>query len=509
MNHTHLPQSWSDALHTLSLDSGSSAPPSGESSPWYGASMRFGKLGFCLIFLRPAPSLSEGVQLRIDFAHPNPARGAELGVELAARLETLGASAARFDGEATPLRVSATFPALSEEKVRDILTLLLKVSDHLLVSEQDGNAPSPLERAEGELVLPLTTQTPAGFESIGRREAAAPAALASTPDASASAPTASVTPAPSRSPFETIGAGTPEKSASTREEAPSAPPRITSHRLQLTPQALELELEVAPTQPHEVVAQLTRGLEKTLRTRFDVEASPLPQHVHEGKSVLGLSLRPALTTATSKEMELLRDDLARYLQKLESFNKMGLALPELLNVTPEAPRTSPASGRTPRTERTTLVDIPSRRSEPTPATSATTSRSTEPQGGGEGIVLDLGGASSGAARDTDSPQQSGMPAASDALSPGAFTDARLRREDANTALVDVILRHPGYSDKNMSKVLSILLSIEYSKAQALIERAPCVLAWGTSNERGQTMKSVIEGAGGKVVIVEPDTFPAR
>ena len=92
------------------------------------------------------------------------------------------------------------------------------------------------------------------------------------------------------------------------------------------------------------------------------------------------------------------------------------------------------------------------------------------------------------------------------LRQGDFTDERLRREDATTSLVDVVLRHPGYSDKNMAKVLTLLLSVDYSEALSIIALAPCVLARGTGQERARTMKSVVEGAGGKVVLVEPDTF---
>ncbi|GEM_PF-5759975 len=94
------------------------------------------------------------------------------------------------------------------------------------------------------------------------------------------------------------------------------------------------------------------------------------------------------------------------------------------------------------------------------------------------------------------------------LEKGNFEDKRLRGRDASTALVDVILRHPGYSDKNMGQVLSILLSIEYHEALELIEDAPTSLAWAVNRERGQMFKTVIEGAGGKVYLSEPGAFDA-
>ncbi len=99
-------------------------------------------------------------------------------------------------------------------------------------------------------------------------------------------------------------------------------------------------------------------------------------------------------------------------------------------------------------------------------------------------------------------------AARNKLQKGDFEDQRLRGRDATTALVDVVLRHPGYSDKNMGQVLSILLSIEYHEALELIENAPTTLAWGVNRERGQTFKTVIEGAGGKVFLSEPGAFSA-
>jgi hypothetical protein len=110
--------------------------------------------------------------------------------------------------------------------------------------------------------------------------------------------------------------------------------------------------------------------------------------------------------------------------------------------------------------------------------------------GAGGLVLDL----------------TAPPAEGDALEPGRFDDPRLDANDATTQLVDVVLRHPGYSDRRIGQVLSILLSVDYADALDLASAAPRVIAWGVGNDRAQTMKTVIEGAGGKVLLVEPDTF---
>lgn len=99
-----------------------------------------------------------------------------------------------------------------------------------------------------------------------------------------------------------------------------------------------------------------------------------------------------------------------------------------------------------------------------------------------------------------------QPDPEDPLEPGRFDDPRLRGPDATTSLVDVVLRHPGYSDRRVGQVLSILLSIEYSDSLELINKAPTVIAWGVARDRGQTMKTVVEGAGGKVYLAEPGEF---
>jgi len=97
---------------------------------------------------------------------------------------------------------------------------------------------------------------------------------------------------------------------------------------------------------------------------------------------------------------------------------------------------------------------------------------------------------------------------SDPLQTGRFDDHRLDEPDATSALVDVVLRHPGYSDRRVGQVLSILFSIEYFEALGLMQNAPIVVARGVSRDRGQTIQTVVEAAGGRVKLTEPDRFPA-
>lgn len=94
------------------------------------------------------------------------------------------------------------------------------------------------------------------------------------------------------------------------------------------------------------------------------------------------------------------------------------------------------------------------------------------------------------------------------LERGGFDDPRINGPGATTAFVDVVLRHPGFSDKNMGQVLSILLSIEYHEALGIITDAPTILGWSVPQERAQMIKTVIDGAGGKVFLSEPGVFSA-
>lgn len=87
-----------------------------------------------------------------------------------------------------------------------------------------------------------------------------------------------------------------------------------------------------------------------------------------------------------------------------------------------------------------------------------------------------------------------------------YTPDHLMREDATTPFVDVVLRHPGYSDKKMGQVLSILLEIPYHRALELMDQAPCVIAWNVPRERGKKLKRRLQKAGGRGVLVEPNSL---
>ena len=94
-----------------------------------------------------------------------------------------------------------------------------------------------------------------------------------------------------------------------------------------------------------------------------------------------------------------------------------------------------------------------------------------------------------------------------ALRTGDFEDQRLREPDSTESLVDVVLRHPGYSDRRVGQVLSILLSVEYHSALQLMRSAPIVIARGVAHDRGLSIKELVENAGGKIQLTDPSRYP--
>lgn len=94
------------------------------------------------------------------------------------------------------------------------------------------------------------------------------------------------------------------------------------------------------------------------------------------------------------------------------------------------------------------------------------------------------------------------------LKPGDFDDARLSEPDSAASLVDIVLRHPGYSDRRVGQVLSILLSVEYHRALQLMGASPLVIAHGVAYSRAETLKRVVESAGGKIQLTDPGRYPA-
>ncbi len=239
---------------------------------------------------------------------------------------------------------------------------------------------------------------------------------------------------------------------------------------------------------------LEDGLELSIYTKFRARTETvlsderaelrLPE---AAKSTLYFDIYPGADQSPSK----LEPKIEAYLEQLQSFSGAGIDLATYLGVSDTILDDSSDSGarddgrRSRRSQTRKSQRSTKRRPSPTPAMEGGRSPADD------GFVLGL---------DTES-------AGHGPLKPGNYTDPRLQREDAQTPLVDLVLRHPGYSDRNINQVLNILFSIEYHEASELAERSPCVVAWGIGLERAQSFKRVIENAGGKALLVEPGTFP--
>lgn len=296
--------------------------------------------------------------------------------------------------------------------------------------------------------------------------------------------------------------------------------------------------------------KLGRALAHAMQGRYDLDVRPLSPEDDAGaigESRVRLMVEPAdLGIATEVSADEMRSQVEQYFERLERFDGLGVKLADVLGVGDELegdagpPDDSGASAGKPGTGRrgdggsTADGDDPrdasprrdddresdasrgTDRGSQFPRDTGSESRSrsgtgdrrdtsgrssgreTEPSEPETGVVLDVD-----ATDDTSS--DAGKPA-SGGLEAGNYRDPRLLREDATTSLVDVVLRHPGYAEEKMGHNLSILLDADYPDAMELVQTAPCVIAWGVGRDRGMKFKRVVERAGGKVVLVEPDSL---
>ncbi len=271
--------------------------------------------------------------------------------------------------------------------------------------------------------------------------------------------------------FETIGSSTP---------APTNDGRATvcAGAVTRTGDTLHLALGFPEVLHPDQLRSLTDGLQSYLHNRYDAGALVLEDPDDRPELRLAEPTRTRLDLSltagdTSGGIARLQDHIDVFIHRLKEFTSGGVDLFAYLGVGDVVLEPSPP--RQPRRDRT----------EPRDTRDA------------DEVVFGFG---------SSEPSQ---PRAEGTLTPRDYTDPRLRRDDAETPLVDIVLRHPGYSDRRIGQVLSILLEVEYTVALELAERAPCVIAWGLGQERARSFKNVIESAGGKVVLVEPGAFGER
>lgn len=437
---------WKPAFEELVLQLEPVAGGDDDLAPWYAALSRFSRHSYARLLVSPR---QDELHLRLEIALGPPEDDTSLDVERALQ-DSLRASSETewaISADDTPAILES---ALSHEgeaslhALRRLLTKILKLADRF---EEISTRREWLELLEHQ--------------------------TASDPD---SDPSDATGPDRRDSPFETIGGGSDEQT--TGETA-----TIHSFQVDRRDQKLFVAIGFPQVLTPEQLEALHSGLGHHLHTKFDVQTRPLESDEFED-----LELSPAVRTALCLELQpgefseaisRLEREVQGFVDNLYKFSSYGVDLFEYLGVGD----TVLSSGRVKASE-----------SQPALSDERTLSfRQRAPssgEDGPEGVVLDL---------EADAPS-------STSLKPGNYTDPRLQRDDAQTALVDLVLRHPGYSDRRIGQVLSILLSVEYHDAVEIAESAPCVIAWGLGQQRARSFKQVIESAGGKALLVEPGTF---
>lgn len=358
--------------------------------------------------------------------------------------------------------------------------------------------------------------------------------------------------------FETIGDGGSEEVLRGEGGERAAEARIDGFEIESSGESIDVIVRLQRDQSEAVVERIGRGLAHAVRARFDASARPLDPGDVETKGDYGasrhvwLKLEPADWGREHEDLpDHLEDDVAGYLERLIRFDDLGVSLGETLGLDDSSSVGEASSRSSRRSGRRSRGDASGRRgdAEPDDRSPESTTGSTRDRGG----HADRDGRETGARRTRDESEEGersstrkrsggrssrrrsedeATPSADAAetsddeivlggpddederepaepetgLTPGDYTDPRLMREDATTSLVDVVLRHPGYAEEKMGHNVSILLGIDFPEAMELIETAPRVIAWGVGRDRATRFKRVIEQAGGKVVLVEPDSL---
>ncbi|MBA2665296.1 MAG: hypothetical protein H0U74_23610 [Bradymonadaceae bacterium] len=462
---THTESAWRQVLDELGITPQSTAAPDGAHGMWFQTLARFARTGFLRVLASPNDA-EDSLALRAQIA-PGPSTAQTDAVldALVAGLAQRSNTVWQAQSKQVPWELSTTLALDTQDGVetyRKALLALMKLGD-LVAGADEGLSVASLKEALG-VAMPANEASPAQPETA-------------LPQAGGTSTEGFV--------FETIGSGASSATAPAFAETGN----IERANVSVVGDHLEAAVSVDTVLRPVELTRLADGLAHHLRVRFDADVTPLGDS-ERAERALSEPHQSNFYLRIQSADETLRNPAGRadlqhkieaYFQKIQDFGRLGIDIFDVLGLRQDA---APASASA---SSTILSASPA----PLPGQGATTNN--------DGIVLDLGAGGFAAA--------SG--AAGDGLRKGDFADQRLRRPDATTPLVDVVLRHPGYSDRRIGQVLSILLSIEYHAALRLAENAPCVIAWGLANERARSFKDVIETTGGKAVLVEPDTFAER
>jgi ribosomal protein L7/L12 len=429
---------------------------------WFQLITRFTQRGFLRVI---AANSDDKVKVELQVALPGGDDAGYLDA-LLAHLRDTGISL-ELVSEERPWTLDLEVDA--EEELRELVDDLELLSEHVRLAE-NSTALSALVEAWSDVAPVEDAQRGAADEEETNGD---------TPDASSGG-----------GPFESIGDDEPAEDAQPPTESEGEEPkadspktgivraRLAAFRIRVESPAIVLTAKADIDADDSQLEQLGRSLRSKLENRFDLVARSTD--VDSDANQVALTLEPSELGATyGMPLGDLADDLARYLDRQRDLADLGVSLDKL------SPPSRRERDEKPRRSRSERAEKRSRGQEP----------KAEVEEEESGVVFGFGEEEIQAASPSDSN-----------LEPGDYTDPRVMREDATTALVDVVLRHPGYSDRNMRQVLSILLDVDYYRAGKLIDEAPCVIAWGVSQERAREFKRVIEGAGGRVTLVEPDTL---
>lgn len=469
---TSLPDAWRELADELDLDVRPCEPPDDttDGAQWFDVLRRFGDEGFMRLLASPGATTTS---LRLELAPPRGGSGPEWVQAVASELESRLDTHWNVDDDGPPWTLKASVAdGPNPDNLAPFLTGLMQLGDYIS-SPDSAQPPEWLKSTDGSGEKPRSDD-PESQHTDGI--------------------------------FETIGddAGD-DGSRQPASDDPDRGRRLSGHGSDARLAAANVvesdgSLEATITLDRDVstsaLETLGRGLAHTLRARFGVHARPLPAGGDSGASSGTKTVSVRIDEMDSEraarfDAKEMADRLDDYFDRLEKFGGHGLALADVLGLGESAD------------ERTQTK----RGEEPTDQRSESGGSRDEPED--DGIVLNLEGDAPDEQRPPDEGDDAGetvLQGPDSGLQAGNYTDPRLKREDAETALVDVVLRHPGYAERRMAHNLGILLDVDFTDAMELVQDAPCLIAWGVGRERGLRFKRVIENAGGKVVLVEPETF---
>lgn len=462
MTTSALPASWTAVLRELGFDLDTVATPSGEEHEWNRLMATFERRGFLMLWAREQADM---VQVRIEVALPAHAPSDAVQTSIEERLAQLNATHTEVSTQGPPhIMYTRASSSISEDDIRQLGMMFLKLSDYIHAVEDDHDTALPFgASAESKSV------GGAAFESIGTSAPDAPESD-NAQRASSSTPSGA---------FETIGRGEPESTTDQTIHLKDFKVSAPSPNIEIC-----ITLDVHPDASTRRI--LARGLKQALEVRFDVQ-------VQDNKQVDGDEMMFHVQSASSSYPLGKRDraDMESFFERLVKFGALGMDLFGALNLNTQGELTPSTRARR---EYDTLTAMP-RQTKTSGNRPADLSSAKDTSKDSSEVVLSF--------EHVDAPEQNAP------LEPQRYDDERLNRPDATTPLVDIILRHPGFSDRRIGQVLSILLSIDTVQAKNLIVQAPCPISWGVSRERALTFKSAMEGAGAKALLVEPGTFKTR